>query len=262
MTGYIYLFRDSGYDVGVKIGYDATNKCASAWKAAPSYSPRAMIFGAAWEIPAKLVDSSKSPGENRRYVEQELHLACGRLMSDMPEYPRTGRDWVWTDQQAALKAISNVLGCRPHIVDGHLGKKVSNDNFRNPRPDKVAANRFKIVAWLYRELQTGRLKTQFIDDWTSPREKRRRYSRNGIEELAAFTYPGATTSSGNIRVLEARSKVVRTFGQGPEDQWYGWLNEGVTYEDVASAYSKLLDQIDPRATRPPEGVRGAYNLSE
>ena len=45
-----------------------------------------------------------------------------------------------------------------------------------------------VDVWIYEEEVTWRLKTQFAHDWSSPREIRRRYSRNGFAELEAFIY--------------------------------------------------------------------------
>lgn len=264
--GYIYLFRDSGYETGVKVGYDATPGCETAWKCAPSYSPRRMLFEAAWEIPDRFMLTGQTVGTSRKKLEHDLHAVCGCLMKDMSDFPRTGLDWCLTTREQAQAAISGIIGAPPDIVAGHLlvRRPVTNDNFRNPRPSNVAGNRFKIAVWIYREMHTGRLKTAFVDDWTTPREKARRYSRNGIEEVAAFSYEGPITPEGNLSILRAWTDVVTEFGFGPDDLHYGWLREEAKLDDVTAFYGERLVKLDhnARAEDRPLGVRFSYNKSE
>lgn len=258
-NGYIYLYRDSGYELGVKIGYDGSPRCRSTWNAAPSYSPRPMLFVAAWKIPDRFFLSSQTPKKSREGVERMLHSACGPMMAEMPEFPRTGRDWCWTTADHALETITSQLGAKPDLLDPYKGLVVSNDNLRNPHPTKVASHPIKIVLWTYRELHTGLLKTQYIDDWRSPRERARRYSRNGIEEIAAHTYDGPTISAENLKVLELWSHAVERFGFGTEDKYYGWLRPECHLEELLSFYDAHLRRAEHRSAVPPEGVRRAYN---
>ena len=119
--------------------------------------------------------------------------------------------------------------------------------------------------WVYREVGTDHLKTQFCDDWTSPHEIKRRYSVNGIEELAAFTYDGETTALGNKDVLDAWIAAVQKFGHGPDDRHYGWLKQSTDLEELFAFYSganlRRCQHIG-KGSPAPQGIKKAYNRSE
>ena len=263
MHGFIYLVSDTGNDNASKIGFISDAK--SVWKAVPSYSPRPMRFDAAWEIPSHLMQGSGSAISQRRDIEQNLHTLCGDLIHLQPGRERAGKDWVATSPKNAERIISEFLGTAPCLRDGHRGQTIINDNFRNPHPTKVVGNKYKVAVWVYREIGTGHLKTQFCDDWTSPHETKRRYSVNGIEELAAFTYDGELNSSGNKAVLDAWTAAVRKFGQGAEDKYYGWLKSDASLDELLAFYSGTIlrrcQQIG-KGSIAPQGIKKAYNRSE
>jgi hypothetical protein len=263
MNGFIYLISDTGNDNASKIGFISDSK--NVWNAVPSYSPRPMRFDAAWAIPSRFMQGSGSAISQRRNLEHKLHSLSGELLHLQPGKERAGKDWVMIAPKEAQRIISDYLGSAPDLRDGHRGQTVTNDNFRNPHPTKVAANKYKVVVWLYREIGTGHLKTQYCDDWTSPHETKRRYSVNGIEELAAFTYAGPKTAVGNKAVLDAWTAAVREFGHGSDDRHYGWLKAGTSVESVLDSYaatglSRCL-RIG-KGSPIPEGVKGAYNRAE
>lgn len=263
MNGFIYLVSDTGNDSASKIGF--ISDLRRVWEKVPSYSPRPMRFDAAWAIPSRFMQGSGRATTQRRKLEQKLHSLCGELLYLQPGKERAGRDWVMIAPKEAQRIISDYLGVAPHLRDGHKGQTVTDDNFRNPHPTKVAASDYKVVAWVYRENGTGHLKTQYCDDWASPRETSRRYSVNGIEELAAFTYEGPKNAIGNKTVLDAWTATVRQFGHGPDDRHYGWLKAGTSVESVLDCYAATglarCLQIGKRSPAP-EGVKRAYNKAQ
>lgn len=246
---WIYAIADTGYDSGVKVGRSST--AMGIWDAVPSYSPRPMRYLAAWRIPL-----GGPSAKTASAVERNVHDAVGAPFVR----PRNGREWFDVTTTEAIARITAHLGCEPEIVDGHISRIVTNDQFRNPHPRRLGQHALKVVVWVYREDLSGRLKTQFVDDWTTPFEIRRRYSRNGFAELAAFSYQGAPSGDGNLHVLAAWTAVVTRFGQGPDDQHYGWLDPLANPADVFAKYIDFgLKQVALDRRSAPVGVRAAYN---
>ena len=257
----IYMVHDSGYDFGVKIGYIADLTGKAAWRAVPSYSPRPMRFDAVWHIPEHHFVPGISTTQSKERLEKALHRLLGGPMNARPEFPRTGQDWCAAHVGDALEAVSQFIGAKPSIVSPSYSLP-TNDNFRNPHPRHLDRHPRKIVLWIYRELITGRLKVQFVDDWRTPFERARRYSRNGIEELAAFTYPGPATITGNTAVFEMWRAVVSEFGFGMDDKHYGWLKATAELEDVKARIEKHLRSVPTNPQLRPEGVKSSYNAKE
>lgn len=246
---WIYVFLDNGYEQGVKVGRSSSRH--GAWDDAPSYSPRPMRYAAGWEI-------NLGVGQTASSVEREIHGVLGPALV----YPRNGREWFDVAQEEAIERISEKLGTAPEGRNLHVNRVVTNDQFRNPHPRRAATNRFRTVAWVYQEHMTGRLKTQVIDDWTTPLETRRRYSRNGFAECAAFTAPDDEISRGNLATQGAWERVMDELCGDHEDGRYGWLPEGARLEDVAAIYRAAgLVSIDMDRARPYPGVKPAYNRS-
>ncbi|EWY36278.1 hypothetical protein N825_28825 [Skermanella stibiiresistens SB22] len=253
---FIYAFSDSRYERGVKIGRCSSAYAMTAWKAAPSYSPSPMHYLAAWQVDAPLRCVDGSSHARVADLEAHLHRACNPHLV----FPRNGREWFDLSGPEAIKRISRILGRDPDRVNGHEGIEILNDNLRYPHPTKLRDYGMKVVVWVYREHLTDRLKTQFVHDWTSPRETRRRYSRNGFSEIMAFTYAGAVSGDGNASIYEAWCQVMIEFGPGSDDRAYGWLNPGAKPEDIRNRYQSLgLIPLDIASSRPPDGVRPAYN---
>lgn len=253
---WIYAFAESGYENGVKVGRSST--AFGVWNDAPCFSPTPLIYLAGWKV-----DIPETPAATRgvaaNAVERSVHAVLGRSLA----FPRNGREWFDITLSDALERLSNALRAAPTVADGHLGRRVTNDQFRNPHPRKLRGHPLKIVAWIYREHLTGRLKTQIIDDWTAPFELRRRYSRNGFEEIAAFAYDGEPSSERNAQVYAAWSATMKAFGPATDDTVYGWLSAGVVVEDVAASYVGAgLAQLVMDRQCCPTGVRASYNRSQ
>jgi hypothetical protein len=250
---WIYVFADSGHDTGVKVGRSST--AFGAWNDAPCYSPRAMTYVAGWQQ-----DLPDEAGKTRAAAANALERRLHALLIPRLTFPRNGREWFDIAPAEAVDRISGALGAAPTVVDGHRGRRVANDQLRNPHPRRLNAHKWKIVAWIYREHLTGRLKTQVIDDWAAPFEMRRRYSRNGFAEVAAFSYGGAPTAAGNARVYGAWSGVMTAFGPGTDDTVYGWLSSGTDLDHVVDAFrSTGLTSLPLDRRACPIGVRAAYN---
>lgn len=254
----IYLIHDTGYEMGVKLGYIADGTGKAAWRAVPSYSPRPMRIDGIWNIPARFFLPEISQRQSKERLERSLHGLLGGPMNRRPEFPRTGRDWCWAKVEEAVDLVSSFIGSAPSLAAPNYSLPI-NDNFRNPHPKNLATHPHKVVLWLYRERITGRLKTQFIDDWRTPFENARRYSRNGIEEVSAFSYLGRPTTQGNLSVLDTWTRIVTTFGFGPADTNYGWLREGATLHDIEALARGHLQAVQVVSTTIPEGVKAAYN---
>jgi hypothetical protein len=254
-TTWIYVFSDSGYPDSVKVGRSSTKH--GAWDDAPCYAPRPLMYISGWEVPLSL-----KPGLTKHTAANQVESAVARSLGVQLTYPRNGREWYRAAPEDAEKKISAILGQSPHVRNGQSGIIVKNDQFRNPKPDKVGSHGFKVALWIYREHLTDRLKIQVIDDWRTPFEVRRRYSRNGFEELAAFSYVGQNTGSGNEAVQGAWLSTMRTYGPGIEDHFYGWLRHGAELSDVVDHIKRtgLVSLPTNRHVRP-EGVRLAYNKS-
>jgi hypothetical protein len=69
------------------------------------------------------------------------------MMNSMPEYPRTGRDWCWTDITTVKEVVGDLIGA-PSSIEGLRNRLVTNDNFRNPSPKDLTTYPHKIAVWL------------------------------------------------------------------------------------------------------------------
>lgn len=256
---WIYAFTDCGYDSGIKVGRCGSATGLAAWDDAPSYSPRPMHYVAGWQVQFPLTTATGRVFHRATDLEHYVHDLCAPALS----FPRNGREWFDIDGPEAIRRISHALDFGPTATNRHRGITVANDQFRNPHPRRLSTGRFKVVAWIYEEHLTGRVKTQLVDDWTTPTEIRRRYSRNGFAERHAFTYEGPVVPAANIALFRAWQVAMQELGPGPLDQAYGWLNEGVTREQVASVYlGQGFAEVTIDRDSPPSGVRKAYNRAE
>jgi hypothetical protein len=255
---YIYLYSDSGYTDAVKIGYDSSEKCRQSWKSVPSYAPRPMLFHAAWKVADRFYSGGKTRKEALEIVEKSAHRLSGPLVHKQPGYERAGRDWVLCTVDQAIQLLSDFFASGPALTAAVQGK-VTNCDFRNPHPRNLESHPTKVVLWVYRERHTRRLKVQFVDNWSSPFEVNRRYSRNGIEELAAFTYAGIATGVGNMRVYATWSEVVTALGYGTDDTYYGWLRPEAELAIVRAMIGLRLEAVPVDRSNIPEGVRPSYN---
>jgi len=214
-----------------------------------------MWYLAGWQVEFPFITAEKTY-EGASDLERDLHSTIGAKL----EFPRNGREWFDLSPTEAVERISERLGREPDRCMRHVGTQVTNDQFRNPHAGTLDRHARKVVAWVYEEHLTGRLKTQLIDDWTTPLETKRRYSRNGFSEIAAFSYPGAPSTSENVRLLRCWEMVMSEVGPGTDDTSFGWLLPGATGGEVISIYGKSgFQAFDMVRDHPPEGVKRAYN---
>src|SRR4051812_3828598 len=108
---WIYVFRDSRYERGVKIGYHNTSKAQGAWVVAPSYSPAQMLYVAAWQVEHPYVSTSGGLHTSKESLERHLQRLCGRPLG----IPRCGEDWIDTTEHNAVTVISRELGHEPDV---------------------------------------------------------------------------------------------------------------------------------------------------
>lgn len=259
-TGWIYAIQDSGYERGIKIGMDSSSNGMACWQHVPCYSPRPMLYRAAWRVNLPFTDRNGRIHATPKTVERHVH---SNLRAHWLDHGCNGEEWFNLTADEAIDLITGILSLRPQELDRHEGRVVCNDQFRNPHPRHLPTHNKKVIAWIYQEQFTKRVKTQIIDDWATPRKTRRRYSRNGFSALAAFTYDGKSVPHDNRVVFAAWEQTMRHFGPSADDGVYGWLSEGAAPDFVADLYRLSgLEAIDIRVSTPPEGVKRAYNRSD
>lgn len=248
--GWIYAFRDARYDHGIKIGWDGDKRCKSRINKAQSYSPVKIICEAVWQIP----DELKTRLGSARKVEG---LACKGLLP--LSYQNNGREWFDVDITSALERVSANLNLQPQKIE--FASTVNWDDFRSPRDiEKAQFSIFKQVLWVYEENLTGRIKVQRIDEWKTPREGVKTYSRNGFKPMRAFTYTGRTCKTKNLGIVDLWKETMKTFHAPVDNSSYGWLPDNVGLGDVYSFLSGSgYNNLDPPFVSMPEGVKQSYN---
>jgi hypothetical protein len=249
---WIYAFRDARYEKGIKIGWEKSSKGNKYIDIAQSYSPAEIVYEAAWEIFEEVKGRS---GSNK--IEER---ACEGLLS--LTYPNNGKEWLDVDVEKCLSKVSTNLKTKPIKII--LGKYSNYDDFRSPKTiDDPRMTKFKQVLWVYEEHLSGRVKVQRIDDWQTPREQRKRYSRNGFCPVAAFTYEGRITLQKNLAIHDNWKAVLEKFNTPTDNSTYGWLPCCVSAKDVTSFLSNTdFVALTPPFSNKPDGVRTSYNKAE
>ncbi|HMN15292.1 MAG TPA: hypothetical protein PKD55_23495 [Bellilinea sp.] len=246
---WIYAFQDTGYEQGVKIGIDGTKAGLDRFKKAFCYTPRSMRYLAGWRV-----DPVRT-GHSLRDLEKIAVRGLPPLRFD-----NNGTEWVKLTPSEAIEAVSQNLHLAPELLDRSLGKASRWDDFRNPA-DPGAMTTFRQVVWIYKEHLTGRVKTQRIDEWLTPRERVKTYSRNGFKPVCAFTYEGPVSLASNVVLHQTWLTAMSEFGPQVAGEHYGWLSDGIQEDTVASFYrTKGLHELsDFSEEGRPRGVRPAYN---
>lgn len=243
---FVYVFKDAGYDIGVKIGRGVRSNLASA----QSYAPRRIEMVAAWRIAAD--QASK--------IETECTAGLPRLTPEgiAFEAARNGKEWFNLCAGDAIDALTKFF----HRPPDEKAWEITNpgDIFQSPisRPGRM-------MIFCHKEHLTGRLKVHATSEWQSPLERRRRYSRNGFAQMMAFTHMGKMCSLElNNGVLSTWRRIVDRFAENPNN-CRGWLSRRATRDSVrdvalAGGFLTEIDDIQTSAGRPP-GVRTRYNAS-
>lgn len=251
--GWIYAIQDDDYKCSTKIGACGSPNGMRCWAAVPCYSPRSMSYRDGWRVEFPFTDIHGKSYETLKKLERHIHHCLFDARLDLG---RNGLEWFRLSASDARERVGEILSRIATASDRHIGRVVTNDQFRNPHPLKLDEWEWKIVAWVYQEGETGRVKTQYIDDWNTPKEMHRRYSRNGFQELAAFSYEGSPNIQANKRVHKAWQEVMCRFAHSSHDTVYGWLKENVTPREVIHLYRSLgLAELDIVVSAPPQGVR-------
>lgn len=253
--GWIYIFRDRGYEQGVKIGCDSGGGGFTRHQRADSYTPRGIVYKAAWSVEPGHYGAASL----RTLEETVLHPQLAAELRPLI-FPNNGAEWFDATAERAVDVLAALLGGAPDRRHPLVPRSAPWDDLRNPKD--VARGRFRQVLWIYEEHLTGRLKTQRIDDWRAPREVRRTYSRNGFRAAAAFIAADPAGPDGNRAVHAAWEDAMERFGRGEPHALYGWASPGTTVDDLGRLYSQHgLEMVDP-AGPPPPGVKAAYNVAE
>ncbi|AJF05573.1 hypothetical protein [Geoalkalibacter subterraneus] len=250
--GWIYAFRDSRYDVGIKLGWEKSKYGNKYITIAHSYSPAEIIYEAAWEIETEVKDRSQSNAIEEKASQNLTNL----------NFPNNGREWFNIDTKSCIEIVSDNLKLKSVKIN-----KLSNNNhddFRYPKHlDSPRMSKHKQVLWVYEENITKRIKLQRIDEWKTPRETRKRYSRNGFKPIAAFTYQSGVNINSNIKIHRLWETTLTNYKTPIDNSTYGWLPENVSGEEVIHYLAKNhFEQLSPPFNNKPFGVRTSYNIAE
>lgn len=246
-SGWIYAFKDRGFDRGIKIGRDRNR--TDRYEIAQCYSPRGIELVALWRVDAPKFgrnDSTFSSIETR---------ARSRL-SPLETFDG-GAEWVDATADEAIDGVSGALGMNPEATWVKHIPTSTYDDFRSPKVI-AKATKYRQLLWAFRENQTGRIKLQRSDMWNCPLRERRTYSLLGFPAVACWGFVEPELHvAGNSRIHDVWRRAVEDLGNGDDDLRVGWLNEGVDLgvieERIRGAGLKRIDITDIR--RKPAGLR-------
>ena len=216
MLGYIYAFKDRGYDRGVKVGRD--KKHPRRFKIAQCYSPRGVDLVAVWRI-----------GEGLNSLAEAETIA----REGLPRFARqnAGVEWCDLNAQEAVERISANLAAAPEHVGLNPKITSTHDDFRDPK--HVEKGRYRQALWVYRENATGHLKVQRTHSWEVPREPKKTYSLLGFQPIGLFLHNGqGDHRAGNQAIHDVWKRVVSELGYGVDHIQVGWLKSDAKYEAV------------------------------
>lgn len=246
-SGWIYAFKDRGFDRGIKIGRDRNR--TSRYEISQCYSPRGIELVALWHVDAPKIagsDSFFSGIETKaRSKLKPLHTADG------------GAEWIDATADDAIDGVSAALGIKPEATWISHQQKKTYDDFRSPK-DISKATRYRQLLWAFRENQTGRIKLQRSDMWNCALRERRTYSRLGFPAVKCWGFEDPKLHvAGNGRIHEVWKSAVDEVGYGAEDLRVGWLRDGAEMDEVEARSRKAgLVEIDiSRFERKPAGIR-------
>ena len=247
--GWIYAFQDERYEKGVKVGWDGSGNGLGRFEKASSYSPAKISYLAAWEFTGKQTKN-----------EYEAIEDLARKGFHQLTFPNNGKEWLDVSTVDCILAVSDNLGRAAQKLE--MKKYMIWDDFRSPRKlDAPCMDTQKQVLWVYVEHLTGRVKVQRIDEWQTPREVRKTYSRNGFAPVAGVTYSGNVSRQANLAIHALWEEILRKFGAPIDNATFGWLPERVTAGEVIAYLSDTtLDvMLPPFSAEPPLDVRRYYN---
>lgn len=247
-SGWIYAFKDIGFDRGIKVGRDRNR--TDRFKISQCYSPRGIELVALWHV-----EAPKSGSSDAAFAAIEAKARSRMRRLDTAD---GGDEWVDATADEAIDGVSSALGARPEATWVMLAPaKSTYCDFRSPKRIEEAT-KYRQLLWAFVENQTGRIKLQRSDMWNCPLRERRTYSLLGFPAVRCWGFedPGLHVA-GNGRIHEVWKSAVDEMGYGEQDVRVGWLREGARMEEIESRARKAgLVEIDISDFRKkPEGLR-------
>lgn len=240
----VYIFRDERYSHGAKVGKGRIISCLHD---AAGYSPGVMLCVGFWcfSNSREAYDAEKSLHDHLR--QRGIH----HMELPNSDVPRNGTEWFDLCPSEAVK-IGDRFFRRTHDI-AHLS---------GTRQDKVLSRpsrEGRLLLWIYEECITKQIKINTCSEFKSPTEQRRRYSRNGYQQVAAFSIDPPFTLEGNQMVFQAREDTISYFGESIGKGQFGWLSRDLKLQEVVHYLSKIpsLVRITDIETRPV-GTRPSY----
>ncbi|MBK1666699.1 hypothetical protein CKO28_01395 [Rhodovibrio sodomensis] len=239
--GYVYVFKDKGYDHAVKIG--RATDLRERLRRAQGYSPRGIEMVAAWSLRDEIA----------------LHRAEVLARNGLEPVPgeNNGEEWRLVSSKQAIPCVSrNLADMNPEPVERPVINSGSDD-FRHPKT-LTGRERYKQALWVYRENETRCLKVQRSSYWNVALERRKTYSLLGFKPIAVFVASDRESMGAANRRIHALSvEIVRRLGYGENHPQVGWLRPCVGEEQVRRFIkSSDLREVPPRQWRPmPEGFQ-------
>lgn len=245
--GWIYAFKDRGFNRGIKIGRDRNR--TDRYEIAQCYSPRGIELVALWHV-----DAPKQGRKDGTFssIETRARSRLSRL-----ETSDGGAEWVNSTADEAIDGVSGALGTKPEATWVRHVPTSTYDDFRSPKVI-AKATKYRQLLWAFRENKTGRIKLQRSDMWNCPLRERRTYSLLGFPAVACWGFEDPDLRiAGNPRIHDVWKRAVEDLGCGADDLRVGWLNDGVELEEVeARTKDAGLARIDiSDIRRKPTGLR-------
>lgn len=240
--GFIYAFRDRGYDKGIKVGRDKNHP--DRFRRAQCYTPRGIDVAAVWRIDGTFASLAQAEATAR----QGLPLISGL---------NSGAEWCAVTAAGAIERVSSNLGNDPEPRAGNPSITATYDDFRDPKQLGRETNRQ--ILWIYRENVTSQLKVQRTCSWRVPQEPVKTYSLLGFRPVACFgLFAERDVRVGNRRIHELWVDLVNAHGYGVDHIHVGWLRPHTKIEDLyrAAVAAGLIELKDWRQC--PVDVRPGY----
>ncbi len=246
-SGWIYAFKDAGFDRGIKIGRDRNR--TDRFKISQCYSPRGIDLVALWHV-----DAPKSGSDDSVFaaIEVKARSRLRRL-----ETADGGDEWVDATADEAIEGVSAALGAKPEATWIMLVPKTTYCDFRSPKHIEKAT-KYRQLLWAFVENRTGRIKLQRSDMWNCPLRERRTYSLLGFPAVKCWGFTEkAKHVAGNGEVHAAWLKAVEDLGFGEKDVRVGWLKEGAELGEIEERARKagMVEIGIEDIARKPEGLR-------
>ncbi len=246
-SGWIYAFKDVGFDRGIKIGRDRNR--TDRFKISQCYSPRGIELVALWHVDAPRNGSSDAAFAA---IETKARSRLKRL-----ETADGGDEWVDATADEAIDGVSSALGVKPEATWIMLVPRATYCDFRSPKRIEEAT-KYRQLLWAFVENKTGRIKLQRSDMWNCPLRERRTYSLLGFPAVKCWGFEDPKLHvAGNPRIHDVWVQAVEERGYGEKDVRVGWLKEGVELAEIErrAAIAGMVEIDITDFGRKPEGLR-------